>query len=198
MDIPTMALIVQTCGVVGTLIAATIGVRSYVNSNKRAEEARARELETRQTQLFMDIYKTWVSKEFQKDNNDMLYIWEYDHLEDFMSKYGEKSNPEEHSIWDQNSMWLEGIGVLVKQGLVNPSLLIEMQSFTGNTLMTWKKFEPFVLEYREKNHALEYMRNFEYLFDVLKGKYEERYPSSVLHGMLVGDNLRNFLRAKPK
>jgi hypothetical protein len=193
-----MALIVQTCGVVGTLLAATIAVRSYVNSNKRAEEARARELETRQTQLFMDIYKTWVSKEFQKDNNDMLYIWEYDHLEDFMSKYGERSNPKDHSIWDQNSMWLEGIGVLVKQGLVNPSLLIEMQSFTGNTLMTWKKFEPFVLEYREKNHALEYMRNFEYLFDVLKGKYEERYPSSVLHSMLVGDNLRNFLRAKPK
>jgi hypothetical protein len=42
-----MAFIVQTFGVVGTLTAATIAVRSYLNSNKRAQETRERDLETR-------------------------------------------------------------------------------------------------------------------------------------------------------
>ncbi len=59
-----MALIVQTLGVVGTLIAATIAVRSYVNSNKRTQETRERELETRQAQLFMQIYGKWNEEGF--------------------------------------------------------------------------------------------------------------------------------------
>lgn len=53
-----MALVVQTFGVVGTLTATTIAVRSYLISNKRAEEARKRELETRQAQLFMGLYQS--------------------------------------------------------------------------------------------------------------------------------------------
>ena len=191
-------MLVQIGGVSAAAIASVVGVGSYINSNKRAQETRDRELETRQAQLFMDIYRTWASKDFQKDLNDMLYAWEYDHLEDFMSKYGEMSNPRDHAIWDQNSMWLEGIGVLVKRGLVDPKLLIDMQSFSGTTLMTWKKFEPFITEYRDKNHASEYMKHFEYLFDVLKRKYEEEYPSSVLHQMLEGDNLKKFIQVKPK
>ena len=153
-------------------------------------------LETRQTQLFMDIYKTWASKEFQKDLNNMVYVWEYDHLEDFLTKYGERSNPEDHSIWDQNSMWLEGIGVLVKRGLVDPKLLIELESFSGTTLMTWKKFEPFITEFRDKNNVPEFMRHFEYLYDVLKRMYLEDYPTSFMRQMLEGDNLKKFIQVK--
>ncbi len=54
------AYIAQITGVIGTLTAAFIAVRSYIAANKRAEEAkkkeqetRDRELETRQAQLFM-------------------------------------------------------------------------------------------------------------------------------------------------
>ena len=59
-----MALIVQTLGVAGTLIAATIAVNSYINSNKRTQETRERELETRQAQLFMQIYGKWNEEGF--------------------------------------------------------------------------------------------------------------------------------------
>jgi len=62
-DVQTMGLIVQTIGVVGTLSAAIVGVRSYVNSNKRAQESRDRELETRQVQLFMQIFTINQSRE---------------------------------------------------------------------------------------------------------------------------------------
>ena len=67
------AYIAQIVGVVGTLTAAFIGVRSYISSNKRAEEAkrkeqetRDRELQTREAQLFSSIYQQYTTKEMAK------------------------------------------------------------------------------------------------------------------------------------
>ena len=62
-DLAEIGLILQTISVMSAATAAVIGVRSYINSNKRSEEARKRELETRQAQLFMGIYQTYVTKE---------------------------------------------------------------------------------------------------------------------------------------
>jgi hypothetical protein len=56
-----MALIVQNCGVVGTLIAATIGVRSYINSNKGAEEVKKKEQETRERSNSSTTFSTTSS-----------------------------------------------------------------------------------------------------------------------------------------
>jgi len=46
-ELAEIGLILQTIGVLSAATAAVIGVRSYINSNKRTEEARGRELETR-------------------------------------------------------------------------------------------------------------------------------------------------------
>ena len=85
-----MALIVQTLGVVGTLSAATIAVRSYVNSNKRAEEAKKKEqatqelalkaqqqnLETRQAQLYMQILNQFDTLQYQQTWFEVMN-WEF-------------------------------------------------------------------------------------------------------------------------
>lgn len=62
------AYIAQIVGVVGTLTAAFIPVRSYTNANKRNDEAkkkeqdtRDRELQTREAQLFSSIYQQYSS-----------------------------------------------------------------------------------------------------------------------------------------
>jgi hypothetical protein len=66
-----MAYVTQMVGVAGTLIAAFIGVRTYINTNKRTEEAKHKEQETRdhdlqtkQAQMFMNIYNQVTTKEF--------------------------------------------------------------------------------------------------------------------------------------
>jgi hypothetical protein len=71
------AYVAQIVGVVGTLTAAFIAVRSYINANKRAEEdkkkeleTRSRELQTRQAQMFMNIYNQTTTKEFTKAWNN--------------------------------------------------------------------------------------------------------------------------------
>jgi hypothetical protein len=47
-ELETINMLVQIVGVSAAAIATVVGVRSYIVSNKRTEEARRRELETRQ------------------------------------------------------------------------------------------------------------------------------------------------------
>jgi hypothetical protein len=46
-DLAEIGVILQTISVMSAATAAVIGVRSYINANKRAEEAKHKEQETR-------------------------------------------------------------------------------------------------------------------------------------------------------
>jgi hypothetical protein len=68
-ELETINMLVQIVGVSAAAIATVIGVRSYMISNKRAEEAkrkeqetRDRELETRQAQLFMQAFNRYYER----------------------------------------------------------------------------------------------------------------------------------------
>jgi hypothetical protein len=50
-ELAEIGLILQTISVMSAAKAAVIGVRSYINSNKRAEEAKKKEQETRDREL---------------------------------------------------------------------------------------------------------------------------------------------------
>jgi hypothetical protein len=73
-ELETINLLVQIVGVSSAAIATVLGVSSYINSSKRAEEAkkreqetRDRELETRQAQLLMQIFDRVSNKDFTRD-----------------------------------------------------------------------------------------------------------------------------------
>ena len=155
------------------------------------------QLETRQAQLFMDLYKTWTAKPFQLDVNEMFFLWEYEDYDDFFQKYGEYTNLEKHVIWDEVSMWLEGVGVLLKKELIDIDTLVQMQSLSGMMLVIWKKYEPLIVEFRLR-HSEEFMGAFEYLFNELKAKYAEVYPSSPLLVKLEMGKYNPSLTKKPK
>jgi hypothetical protein len=176
-----------------TLISVPVGVFYHIMTLRNTRKNQKLTLETRQTQLFMDIYQTWASKEFQKDLDLMLYVWEYDDFDDFMRKYGSEADIDAHSIWDQNSMWLEGIGVLVRRGLIAPQLIFDLQSFSGTMLLTWKKFAPFILGFRERFDLKEYMQDFEYLREVILEIYEREHPESGILRLIGDESARNVV-----
>ena len=102
---------------------------------------------TRQAQLFMSIFNTFSSKQYQRDREQMLIVWEFEGYEDFFSKYGVEVNPEDHAIWDMFCSHFEGIAVLVKRGLIDPRLVYDLMY--GSIIMFWEKFEPVLLGMRE-------------------------------------------------
>jgi hypothetical protein len=161
-----MALIVQACGVVGTLAAATIAVRSYVNSNKRAEEARKRDLETRQAQLFLQLYSKYYDREWVSALQRALYI-DFKDFDDWWAKYG-PSNPEALQSFDIISHYFEGAGVLVKKGLLDPTMVAELVSEELSDY--WEKYGPVIKEYRKRSNKPKAGENQEYLYDLFKTK----------------------------
>ena len=67
-------LILQTIGLGVAAISVVIGVTSWIQTNRHAQMTRDRELETRQAQLFMQLYDRRNSREFQGEYNEIVYL----------------------------------------------------------------------------------------------------------------------------
>ena len=144
----------------GVLVAA-----GYYVLNMRAT------LETRQVQLFMDLYKTYSSKDNQKDRDAMQLTWKFDGIRDFIEKYGAINNPDEHAKWDTQIAQYVGIGVLVRRGMIKPDLVFDLinDSFT----IFWEKFLPVIKEHRG-GYLASYAQDAEYLYDEMRRIAAER------------------------
>jgi hypothetical protein len=173
-ELETINLLVQILGVSAAAIASVVGVGSYINSNKRAEEAkrkeqetRDRELETRQAQLFMDIYKIHESPEFQTIWWEIIGNWEWTDLDDFLKKYGPYSG---NSVPYGKLMSLfshyEGMSVMMRRGLLSPDLVYEFKY--DSIIMFWDKFSPIVQGWRKRYNAPQMFESIEWLYSEMK------------------------------
>ena len=154
-----MALIVQTCGVVGTLIAATIAVNSYVSSNKRAEEARKREIENRQAQLFMGVVQSIWTKEYSDAEYriNTLVLKNTDELRKIVS------DKKEYESWGVFCNFYEALGVLVRDDLVDIDLVSRMVS--GNVISFWENNGAVIKQARSEWSWPRFLPEIEYLYE---------------------------------
>jgi hypothetical protein len=159
-ELQAIAYVAQVVGVVGTLTAAFIAVRSYLNANKRAEESRKRDLETRQTQLFMQIYDKSTQKEFMQDFIDIIMEWKWTDVNDFETKY--MMDVRFQTVSD----YFEGIGVLVKRKLIDPELVDDLMS--GWITSFWEKTGSVTLEQRRIHNYPQANEHVEFLYNEVK------------------------------
>ncbi len=99
---------------------------------------------------FMDSYMTLQSLQF-KDYQDLK------------SRYGGRS---EESAFMKSVSFFEGIGVLVKRGVIPIALADDF--FHGITRVTWLKAEKLIQGHREAMGHPEFVEWFEYLFNKTK------------------------------
>lgn len=172
-----------------TLISVPVGVFYHIMTLRNTRKNQETQLETRQAQLFMNLYETYRSLEFRKQWT-MILQQEWTDIDDFMEKYGSDNNPEAWSNWMSVASFFHGIGILVKKGLVQPSLLDELIS--PNVFMAWvmmgpivKGFEEYVKRpsirnrYRDaEGHSFSKIfkswSGFEYLYDELKRREQQQ------------------------
>jgi len=158
----------------GVLAAAIYYVYNMRTSRRTLEltlEAQQQSVETRQTQLFMDIYKTYSLKEYQQDREDMALIWKFSDFDDFIKKYGPVTNPAVHAKWDTQMAQYAGIGVLIKRGMISPDLVFDL--IFESTIAFWEKFVP-VVEGLRKSYMPTYGQDAEFLYQEMKRLSEER------------------------
>jgi len=121
--------------------------------------------QTRQAQLFMSIYSTYSSTEFLKAWSEIMN-YPFKDYDDFESKYGFEVNPDAMVKGRMVNAYLEGIGVLMKKGLIDSSIVDDLMS--GTIIRYWEKYEPYILEYRKRRDWPQTGEHVEYLYNKIK------------------------------
>ena len=129
------------------------------------------QLETRQDQLFMNLYKAWRSPDFHKQWHTIRRL-EWRDYDDFSQRYGEKENDIEVILSYTSVMtFFDGIRVLVKNGLVDMNTVYDLLSTT--VLWTWEQYEPIMRGDRENFQRPQMWDDFEFLYNEVKKREQQ-------------------------
>jgi len=120
---------------------------------------------TRKAQLFMQLYARFHNEEFLKKNIDIMNL-EWEDFEDYWKKYGMNANPEATAMIHSVGNFFEGIGVLVKEKLIDLKLVDDLM--TGLVKRYWEKMEPIIKQQRIIFNWPEAYEWTEYLYNEIK------------------------------
>ena len=136
-----------------------------LKAQEQSTKAQEHTLETRQIQLFMDLYQVFRDKEFQRDIATIYNIWEWRDYDDFEEKYGRSTHPDEYSSYTSVTNFMGGMGVLVKRGMIDSSLVKELMG--GVVTRYWERIEALIRETRVRRNWPEYDSDFKYLYKAM-------------------------------
>jgi len=148
------------------------GFSYYVLTVRNTRKNQQLQLETRQAQLFMGLYQTFRSPEFVRNWDHVLWRLEFKDWEDSVEKLHPINNPDERTIWFSVGLFFEGIGVLVKRGLIDISLVDDLLG--GMIKPTWEKMGPIEVESRVRLNNPRGFDDFEYLYNEIERIAEGR------------------------
>jgi hypothetical protein len=164
-----------------TLISIPVGVFYHImtlrNTRKNQEltlRAQEQALETRQAQLFMQLFDKTLSKEFTDAQKELgrVKFNDYEEYKDWMMKLRE--NPKKVDAWLFLVSFYEGLGLLVMEDLVSIRMVTV---FLGSSIMGF--YNQFggnnVHQFREETGAQGTLSETEYLCNRIK-KYIEENP----------------------
>jgi hypothetical protein len=152
---------IETISIVFTGLSISLAAFYYISTLRNTRKNQELQLETRQAQLFMPIYSTYQSEDHIKAFSEVMQ-WEWEDYDDYMAKYGSEVNPEAYLMYRKVFGFLEGLGVLVRRGLIDPSLVDDLMS--GAILSYWEKFEPIFVERRRQLNWPQVAEQIEYLY----------------------------------
>jgi hypothetical protein len=164
-DIQTISIIIVA---VGVFIAAI----NSIYASREAKQQRQTEIQTRQSELFMNIYAVFNDPTFSQTWTAIVHEYEWTNLDDFLEKYGSvNENPETGSQYWSFARYLEGIGVLVQQGMIDLSLVDELLG--RNIIIYWEKYEALYHDMRKRfQYGSTIGDHTEYLYHELKQRQQ--------------------------
>ena len=167
--------VVPAVGVIVALIYYTFTIRNQTKS--------------RQTQMFMQLHEAKFDREgleaFFNLNNR-----KWDDFDDWMKKYGPSTHPEQAAIMESQISYMEGLGILVQDGMVDINIVYRIAG--RRIIQLWYRLETVIKGLREMapGPGPDYSEYFEYLANEMikirkqKGLplYEDRlHPTSTLN-----------------
>ena len=147
-------------------ISLVVGIIYYITIMRNQQKTQEQQLETRQTQVFMQIYQQLSSENSYRTFMELLNLEIIDN-DEYLQKYDSSVNPDHYAkraaIWyNYNTM-----GELLRMGIVERDLLVRLQLDTQVTLM-WEKWEGIIRATRARENIPDIWKGFEYLYNEMK------------------------------
>ena len=124
-------------------------LRINMKTQQLAARSQEQTLETRQAQLFMQLYSIYESKDFLKDYTD-IWRYEYSDIKDWMQKYHPMVNPEAYASFMRVGRFYEGVGILVEKRLISMDLVLELMREA--IIFNWDRLKVHAYRQRELTH----------------------------------------------
>ena len=122
----------------------------------------------------MPIYAYFYDGDFIKARQETLFEWRWSDYDDYESKYGYRSNPDAAVMRYKVGSYLEGLGVLVRRRLIDPSFVDDLMS--GIIIRYWEKFSLQILEMRKRLNYPQAGEQIECLYNQIKPIAEKQHP----------------------
>jgi hypothetical protein len=171
LDVQTISIVIAASG----LFVAAV---NQILSRRRAEKTEQLTLETRQAQLFMQVYNRWNTPDIQRAYGSFrfLYMPDVKDYEDYLQKYsirnGDSNNLEPWVQGNLLSTYFEGLGVLVKKGLIDVDLVEDL--FSRRIEWFWETFSPLIPLARNRQNDPKLYDSIEYLYNEIKKRQQQR------------------------
>jgi hypothetical protein len=163
-------------GMIRDLVAifgVVAGFSYYVLTVRNSQRTQQLQLETRQAQLFTQLYNRFQSIEFHRQFNEIME-WEFKDLDEFLEKYGSEKNPEAFAMRGSVGAYFEGMGVLVKRGLIDVTITDDLVS--GVIIRFWNQLGPIYIGLRERLNYPQFAEWTEYLYNQIRQIAEQQHP----------------------
>jgi hypothetical protein len=162
----------ETLTLVLTGLGIIVSILYYSNVLRNANKTQENLLETRKTQLLVDIIKTVNDPEFKLRQDRVFYIYDWDDYDDFEKNYGVNGDLRGRAEIDSIHGFYHSVAVLLATGRIDSEQLGMHLGY--QPIQLWRKFESIILEDRRRIDA---PYRFAYL-EFLKDEMEkiETYP----------------------
>ena len=168
-EIGTVLSFIQAAGIIVGVAYYVMNIRISQRNQELMLKAQQQTLETRQAQMFMSIYQTDYSNDFLEALHKVMQM-EIKDADDWAKA---RKDQETYKAWTMVASYLEGIGVLVRENLVDVRLVSEMSS--GFIMWFWDRFGPGALRCREELNFPRYLVEVEYLAKRVRD-YSREHP----------------------
>lgn len=132
---------------------------------------------TREAQLFMQIYSQWNSLELQSQYGKVMNT-QFETFDDFFEKIG--NDVEFRNAVNMVAVFFEGLGVYVKRGLIDVSMVDDLMSEA--IISFWRKSKPLVYETRIRANLPQYGEWVEYLATEVEKIFQKQHPETEITG----------------
>mgnify|MGYP002395903582 CR=1 FL=1 len=167
-DLATLQAVSYMAAAIGVTLAAICYILTLWNTQKNMKMT----LETRQAQLFTQIYNRWNSRDVVRAYGLIRYKYQYERMNDFLDQHGQLVDPEAYADFQTLNNFFEGLGVLVKKGMVDIGWVEEL--FAGRIVWFWKRFESLFMEARKRLNDPTQYSNIEYLYNEMTRRERQR------------------------